>query len=195
MATEDFYQANLGAVNARGQAQLIQNQLAKQQGRMAQEQWDWQKALYQQQLANQQANAGALSGLIGQYNQAYSEAKNANEQRYQQLLGIADQTTGQRAADITSQYGQQGANLMQQLARTGLSNTTVAPTLQQGVQREQQSALNRLADEMQQTKLGIIERRTDQYPDVNSLVSLIAGLGNSTGGNVNLQSLGSLMLG
>lgn len=121
--------------------------------------------------------ASGLSSLVSSYNQAYEQARAANEERYQQLLDIADQTTQQRAADIRSAYGRQSSDIMQQLARTGLANTTVAPTLQMGVQREQQSALNRLADTMQQTKLGIIERRTDAYPDRGALSQTIQSLG------------------
>jgi hypothetical protein len=56
-----------------------------------------------------------------------------------------------------------------------MSGTTIAPTMQLGVERERQSALNRTADEMQQTKLGIIGAREDQYPDLGSLQSTLAG--------------------
>ena len=115
------------------------------------------------QFASAQQAAGGLTSMVDEYNKAYSQAKGAYEARYQQMLGIADTTTQQRAADIRSSYGQQSADTMQNLARLGMSNTTVAPTMQTGIQREQQSSLNRLADEMQKTKLGIISgHATDQ---------------------------------
>lgn len=120
--------------------------------------------------------AGGLQALIQNYNQAYAEAKSANEARYQQMLGIADQTTGQRMSDVANAYGRQSSDVMQQLARLGMGNTTVAPTLQLGVEREKQAALNRTADEMQQTKLGIIERRQDDYPDSGSIAELVTAL-------------------
>ena len=155
---------------------------AAMQQRLAQEQWNWQKKLYgQQQKLGEQAATG-LSGMIGQYNTAYEEAKAANEQRYQAMLGITDTTTGQRAADIRSSYGEQGAQQQQQLARLGMSGTTIAPTMQMGVQREQQSALNRLADQMQGTKLGIMERRTDEYPKSDIIMSLVQALSQGGGG-------------
>ena len=94
-----------------------------------------------------------LQGLVGQYNVAYGQAREANEARYQQLLDISSQTTGQREADIRASYTGQGADIRQQLSRQGMAGTTIAPTMQMGVQREQQSSLNRLADQMQQTKL------------------------------------------
>lgn len=135
------------------------------------------------------AVTGGLESLVGNYNQAYGTAKAANEARYQQMLSIADQTTQQRAADVRSDYGNQSANAMQGLARLGMANTTVAPTLQMGVEREKQSALNRLSDQMQQTKLGIIERRTDAYPDASSLQSIIAGVGSQYGQGQGLSTM------
>lgn len=132
---------------------------------------------------------GGLESLVQNYNQAYGKAKAANEARYQQMLRIADQTTQQRAADVRSDYGQETSNVMQQLAQLGLSNTTIAPTLRQGIQRKQGEALNRLADQMQQTKLGIIERRNDEYPDAASLQSIIAGVGSQYGQGQGLSAM------
>ncbi len=166
---------------------------AKQaQTQMAQEQWDWQKKWYEDMQKASLQGAGGLSSLVGQYNKAFGEAKSANEQRYQQMLDIINQTTGQRAADIRSQYGQQGSDIMQNLARLGMANTTVAPTMQFGVQREQQSALNRLADELQGTRLGVMERRTDKYPDIGLIATLAQGLGQAGGGGGIGAVLGAL---
>lgn len=125
--------------------------------------------------------ASALSKLIKHYNKAYQKAREANEARYQQLLDITGQTTGQRQADIRQAYGQQGANIAQQLARQGMAGTTVLPTMQMGVSRERESALNRLADQLQGTKLGIIERRQDKYPDLGILTSLASTMGQAAG--------------
>ena len=119
----------------------------------------------------------AMDEMVKEYNRAYGEAATGEEQRYQQMLGIVDATTGQRAADIRSDYGEQQASSMQRLARLGMANTTVAPTRGMGYQREKQSALNRLADEMQQTKLGIIERRDPRYPEQGMLTSTSQQLG------------------
>lgn len=137
-------------------------------------------------------SAGVLSGLgslVENYNRAYGESRAANEERYQQLLGIADQTTGQRAADIRGSFGQQSSDMMQRLARLGLSNTTIAPTLQTGIEREKQSALDRSADQLQQTKLGIIERRQDEGPSLENIQSIIAGIGSQYSGGQGIQAM------
>lgn len=149
--------------------------------KMAQEQWNWQKKLYgQQQVAAGQIGQG-LSGLIGQFNQAYGEAKSANEQRYQEMLGITDTTTGQRAADIRGDYAGQQSNMMQRLASLGMANTTIAPTMGMGIRREEQAALDRSADTLQGTRLGIMERRTDEYPKSDIIMQLVQALGQGGG--------------
>lgn len=130
-----------------------------------------------------------LDALVANYNQAFGSAREANEARYQQLLGITDETTQQRQIDVTGAYQQKESDVMQRLAGLGMSNTTVAPTMQFGIEREKQSALNRTADEMQQTKLGIIERREDEGPDLGSLQSVLAGVGTSYAGGQGLPAM------
>jgi hypothetical protein len=171
------------------------------------------------------AVAESLAGLVESYNQAYGQAKAANEARYQQLLQIANQdyarsagireqmldvagqTTGQRAADIRSSGAEEEANVMQRLRQLGMSGTTVAPTLRAGVRRETEASLNRLADTMQQTKLGImreqagatrgtqlgiIERREDAYPDQAMLAGLVSSIGTGQKGDLLPSTLGAL---
>jgi ribosomal protein S4 len=125
--------------------------------------------------------AGGLKGMVDSYNKAYREAKQANEKRYQEMLNIMDQTTQQRAADIRSAYGKSLAGQRQQLARQGLAGSTIGATLEQGNIREQEASLNRLSDEMQKTRLGVIERRMDEYPDRAGLAQLIGGIGGTFG--------------
>lgn len=137
-------------------------------------------------------SAGVTSGLqslVGNYNQAYGQAQAANEQRYQQMLGITDQTTGQRAADISGAYGQRGSDIMQRLASLGMANTTIAPTMQLGVDREREAALSRNADQMQQTRLGIMERRQDEGPSLENIQSIIAGIGSQYGGGQGISAM------
>lgn len=148
--------------------------------RAARAQLAWAK---QDRAANLTAVGGigdSMQAMIENYNTAYGQAREANEARYQQQLGIADATTGQRMADVSSAFGQQGADIQQRLVGLGMGNTTVAPTMQLGVERERQSALNRTADQMQQTKLGIIGAREDEYPDLGSLQSTLAGAASGT---------------
>ena len=109
---------------------------------------------------------------VDAYNKAFKKANEANEARYQQLLSIADATTGQRSKDVTADFTNQQALAMQNLSGLGLANTSGASTIRGGFGRKKNEALDRLADQMQQTKLGIIERRQDLPPSLASLAAV-----------------------
>lgn len=189
------------------------------------------------------AVATGLQSLVESYNTAYQTAKAKNEalynqmigttekwgtnmadfikQQYTEQMGVVGETTGQREADIRSEYAKQRASGMQGLARLGMANTTIAPTLGAGYTREEQSALNRLADEMQQTKLSTMQQYQTglsdlmsqqeqlklgimgQYgaeatPDLASIMSVISNVGASyqegTGLGTMLSALSNLKL-
>ncbi len=143
----------------------LQATSAREQREMEQAQFGQQMGFYQQMLGQQQQQMGGLSGMINQYNQAFQQAKAANEQKYQQALGVVGTTSGQQRADVLSQYQGQRASAMQRLSRIGMANTTVAPTLQAGIQREQQGALNRVSDQMMQARLGVMQGFQYKYPE------------------------------
>lgn len=169
---------------AEGQAAAgLQREQARFGMGMAQEQWDFQKRMYEQRLAAAREGAGSLSELVNQYNTAYGETRAANEQRYREMLGITEQTSGQRAADIRSDYFGRQSDIMQQLARLGMSKD-IGATLGQGNQRAMQAELNRAADALQGTRLGIMERRTDEYPKSDIILALAQALGQAGGGEV-----------
>ncbi len=134
----------------------------------------------------------AIQEAIASYYAKQKEANEANEARYQQLLSIADATTGQRAKDVTSDFANQQSMAMQNLAGLGLANTSGASTIRGGFGRKKNEALDRLADTMQQTKLGIIERRTDAAPDLGSYTALAQLLGTAGGQERALRSASSL---
>ncbi len=140
------------------------------------EQFEWQQQQYADSQAAGKQAAQWMPQLVESYNKAYGEAKSANEKRYQEMLAVIGQTTGQREADIRSDFTNREAGAMQGLARKGMAGTTVAPTMGMGYEREQQSALNRLADQMQGTKLGVMERKVDKYPDATLLSSLSSAI-------------------
>jgi hypothetical protein len=135
---------------------------------------------------NEQANAqrtsaiqagGGLVNLVNEYNRSYAQARYDYEQRYNQMLGIADSTTSQQQADLRAQYSGQRAAGMQRLQRLGMANTSLTSSMQQGLQRGESDALNRLADTMQQTKLGIIgSKKTAQElaPSRDTILAAIA---------------------
>jgi leucyl aminopeptidase (aminopeptidase T) len=94
---------------------------------------------------------------------------------YQEMLDAWSKSTGQAASDIRSSYNDQQAGAMQHLAATGMANTTIAPTLKLGYEREAQAALNRQHDADLQQKIGILGQRT------NALANQQGQLGIDTG--------------
>lgn len=162
--------------------------------------------------------AGAYGRVYGQARSA-NEARYqkmlgiaAGERRRQAgvqrgMLGAIGETTGQRAADIRSEGAGEQANIMQRLARQGMAGTTIAPTMRAGVRRGTGEQLNRLSDLMLQqrlgvmqrqaaprrgTELGIMERRTDAYPDPTALTGAFGAIGQGYGGAGIEAMLGAL---
>ncbi len=92
--------------------------------------------------------------------EGYKRETSEIQSGYGEMLDAWSKNTGQRAADIRSAYHDKEASGMQALARTGMANTTIAPTMKLGYEREAQEALNRDADANLNTKLGILGGRT-----------------------------------
>ena len=166
----------------RSRAQATAKQASAFQQTLAADQWKQQKKQYADQRAATSAGAAGLSGMVNQYNTAYGEAKAANEARYQELLGSVNATTDTRSADIRGGASEESSNMMQRLARLGLSNTTVGSSLQGGINRRKEMALDRSANEFSREKRGIIERRSDEYPQSDIIVQLAQLLGQGAGG-------------
>lgn len=187
MALTDKYMRNVaasrygGGTGPSGMAQAQQHRINEQNARLAQEQWDWQKQRYGEAQEGMAGAASGLGRLVGSFNRATGQARRANVGRYRRMLNIAGRTTDQRARDIRQGGRESLATQKQQLARQGMGGTTVGQTLGEGVRRGTESNLNRLADQMQQTRLGIMERRTDEYPDSNIITSLATMLGQGMG--------------
>lgn len=115
---------------------------------------DWEQQYLTQERTRQAQQR--QSAIFGQMQEQSRTAEAASQAKYQEMLGVAGETTGQRQADIRQDYASRAADITQQQARLGMSGTTVGTSLRGGVEREKQSSLNRLADTMQQTKLGIM---------------------------------------
>jgi hypothetical protein len=127
-----------------------------------------------------------------------------NEERYQQLLqgydalhgrvmGGINALGGQQRADIDRTYRGMGADVYNTLINRGFGNSSLATTMQMGVNRERSAAQARLNDQLVREragydtsitagKLGAIERRNDIGPDPNQLIALAQGMGAARGG-------------
>lgn len=169
---------------------------------------------YTQVHPNPGPNVGpALNNYLQSMNSAYKDAKTANEQRYNQINGMygQDQTqlnsnyanmlglvkgndTFQKAQNDEQTQNNMGA-MSQRMVSMGLGNSTVLPTMQQGVQREgalrgmaidnanvnqQLGVLGQQSGAIQQSRQNqenFMERRQDPYPNTSSYLEAIMGGG------------------
>lgn len=151
----------------------------------------------QARKASAQQAAGGITSLVNEYNQAYAQAVNQYTQDYNQMLGLVQTTTGQQAADIRTQYGNQSAAGIQNLQRLGMGNTTLGTNLKVGVQGQESQALNRLADLMNQQTLGVIagHKTVSQLAPDPSIVMSALSQGQGASGNYGgllTQAMGGL---
>lgn len=83
-----------------------------------------------------------------------------------------------------------GSDVYQRLVNRGFANSTIPATMQMGVARERASSRARLASQLAQQragfdsnisqgKFGVMERRTDEAPDINQMLQLQQALGQS----------------
>ena len=166
---------------------------AAMQQRMAQEQWDWQKDIYSQNQAMMAEAGEGMTGLVDQYNMSFQEAKDANESRYNDMLGIADAGQDVRSGEVNRAFAGRESDMLNRLKGIGAANTSIASTQKMGIERERQNALDKSKMSHDDRRLGIMERRTDDYPENDIILQLAQMMGQSggpggVGGMVNALS-------
>jgi hypothetical protein len=141
--------------------------------------------------------------LKAEYEKAFNEAKQANEQRYNQILGgydtlYNDTMTGLEGMgdaarkDVNTGYNRAFSHSMQGLVNSGMANSTILPSVSLNNARQRTDSLNSLNEMLRREKLGymnnitnnklnFMERREDTYPDLNLYTSLMNNYGNYMG--------------
>ena len=112
--------------------------------------------------ANEQRYKDILTGYQTRYNQFNQGAAglrddvlNGYEARYQRGLSNLEGLGTQEKNDILRQYGELGAANQQDMTTRGLTGTTIMPTMRQGIMREQQAALSRVNERLQNQRLAV----------------------------------------
>lgn len=135
---------------------------------------------------------GFNSEFFKKYEDAYAAAKAANEKRYGEILSGYDKQYAslegagkQEGLDISERWKNANTQGQQGLVSSGLSSTTVAPTLAAGYVKREGQDQSRLQERIQQQRLGIdtnrlnfMERRDDVYPDLNLYATLAKNMGS-----------------
>lgn len=120
---------------------------------------------------------GASTGLldiIKQLQQAQTQANTANEQRYQDILKQYEGMGAAGMARIGQAEQQQQARGTQDLISRGLGNTTITSAVSRGVASDAEMARQQLQENVAQQRAGVMERRTDQGPDLSMYANLIS---------------------
>lgn len=104
---------------------------------------------------------GTASDTMAQYNADQEQRYTQILSGYDQRVAQAAQFTGQAGLDIAEQYRGINSGIQQNLLSRGLQNTTIAPTMAMGVQREADAAQNRQRDILLDRSLGLQRERLD----------------------------------
>jgi len=111
--------------------------------------------------------------ILKQIQKKQRKANAANEARYQ---GILDQYSnlGQAGMARIGQAEQQAlASGTQDLASRGLGNTTIRGSMSRGVASDAELARQQLGESVATQKAGVMERRTDEGPDMGLYTNLL----------------------
>lgn len=149
-----------------------------------------------------------ITQLIGQATGGQSEARQANESRYQDILklfgdtrnrvlGDLNSVSDQEIVDANQKYDDMRNNLLTDLADRGFAGSTKRLGVEAMTKRERDAAVNRIKDTLNLNRsaaderftdkaAGVMERRTDSYPQTNvaALISQLAPLLGGLGGGI-----------
>ena len=140
-----------------------------------------------------------INELIEQFQTSYDEARAANIERYDEIVGQYEQLYGRQMeglegygerarAGIEERWEHAATTGQQEMVNRGLTGTTIAPTMQMGYERGRGAELARLDESINQamlgadvglteSMLGFMERREDPYPDMSALGDLAGAVG------------------
>jgi hypothetical protein len=159
---------------------------------------------------------GSAAGVAAGFQNAQARANNANEARYGQInagydsieaeqRAITDKMYASAEEDLDEEYGNLAKNMAAQFTKNGFgpNQSTAVNSILQDNARRKLRAKGALFDQMAQTrmmplntrkdKLGFMERRNDNGPDMNQLTNLMTQAGEAQGGGGGLgQGVGQL---
>jgi len=114
---------------------------------------------------------------------AMNNANSANEQRYQQSIGLLAGQGQASKSDALRQRNEGFGQDTQSLIDRGLGNTTVLDSSRRRRDEDLQRANQRIDESVADRISGAVERRTDQAPDYGLLTSLLQQQSSATAQN------------
>ena len=127
---------------------------------------------------------GAVSRMLGGAS-AEKKAKRANEQRYQAILNLL-RTQGEASKNEVRRSGEEERGAIAQSAiGRGLYNSTVLDSLNNASLERQSRELTKVDESVADRLAGVMERRTDAYPDNQQMNAGVGALGAMIGGQAS----------
>lgn len=175
------------------------------------------EAAYRQTRAANERRYQEVRQILGQQQQDVSSAFEAAQaektgmydekilpylrQRYDTAMGYLQGFGTQQRQDIERSYEQQAARAKQDLVTSGLSGSTVAPSIRAGYERRKQEDLNRFRDYIAQLNLGThlgasadvakaMQQRAHAVPTAQDILGLQAPTTNLAGFMERRQDVG-----
>jgi hypothetical protein len=122
-----------------------------------------------------------LQPFLDEYRGQQDAANAANEGRYRQLLRTARRGGHAERNLIRRDFGDQRGEMQQSLLSRGLFNTTILDSMNTRSRESENVALSQSRQAQRDKVMGVIERRTDQQPNLGLLTSLIQGASQGIG--------------
>jgi hypothetical protein len=119
--------------------------------------------------------SGGIQDILKQLQAAQNQANQANQQRYKDVLGMYSNLGQSGAQQIQQQTAQQQAQSTQDLTSRGLGNTTITGAMSRGINQAGQQNLLGLQEGLAGQEAGVMERMTQQGPDLSMYANLIKG--------------------
>lgn len=127
-----------------------------------------------------------VEDILAQLNQSGKEARAANEKRYSDILGTYENAGRSAKGDVDRATADEQAKIQQGLVSRGLGQTSVLEASQGEAGREGTRQKNRIDEDVAASKAGVMERRTDAYPDQGLYASLLSKLGQGAGASADM---------
>lgn len=123
---------------------------------------DYQRAYEEAKAANEERYKNILTGYQDRSNQYQEGAAGLRDDvlggydaRYQRNMNAIQNLGQQEATDIQRRYGELKSANKQDMVNRGLTGTTIMPTMDQGIAREQEGALSRLNERLISQRIGL----------------------------------------
>lgn len=122
-----------------------------------------------------------IDDLMRRYDEQQKAANSANENRYGQILQTLKGQGEASKADVRRGGADERGQIGQDLIGRGLFNTTVLDSLRGGSREREQRELSRIDESVADRTAGVMERRTDQGPNMGMFADLLRSIGQGQG--------------